>query len=112
MAQATDNKTGKRTYRDYNKYLIPFFGQYEVGKITVEMLADFESWRISEMGKIPMASTKHNHASAHIRVINLARDSSNLDDDELTELLCEAIEDAQQLIRQPFQIWDLDADDY
>jgi len=78
MAQAVHNKTGKRTYRDYafaiNKYLIPFFGQYEVGKITVEMLADFESWRISEMGKIPMASTKRNHASAYIRVINLARD--------------------------------------
>ena len=35
MAQAVHNKTGKRTYRDYafaiNKYLIPFFGQYEVG---------------------------------------------------------------------------------
>ena len=40
MAQATHNKTGKRTYRDYafaiNKYLIPFFGQYEVSKITVD----------------------------------------------------------------------------
>lgn len=78
MTQATHNKTGKRTYRDYtfaiNKYLIPFFGQYEVGKITLEMLFDFESWRTSEMGKIPMASTKRNHASAYIRVINLARD--------------------------------------
>ena len=78
MAQATNNKTGKRTYRDYtfaiNKYLIPFFGQYEIGQITNELLADFESWRIAEMGRIPMASTKRNHASAYIRVINLARD--------------------------------------
>ena len=78
MAQATDNKTGKRTYRDYtfaiNKYLIPFFGQYEISQITNELLADFESWRITEMGRIPMASTKRNHASAYIRVINLARD--------------------------------------
>ena len=78
MAQATHNLIGKRTYRDYtfaiNKYLIPFFGQYEVGKITVELIGDFESWRISEMGKIPMASTKRNHASAFIRVMNLARD--------------------------------------
>jgi len=78
MARATHNKTGKRTYRDYafaiNKYLIPFFGQYEVGQITNELLADFESWRIAEMGRIPMASTKRNHASAYIRVINLARD--------------------------------------
>lgn len=78
MAQATDNKTGKRIYRDYgfaiNKYLIPFFGQYQIGQITNELLADFESWRIAEMGKMPMASTKRNHASAYIRVINLARD--------------------------------------
>jgi integrase len=78
MAQATDNKTGKRTYRDYafaiNKYLIPFFGQYEISQITNELLMDFESWRIAEMGRIPMASTKRNHASAYIRVINLARD--------------------------------------
>ena len=78
MAQATNNKTGKRTYRDYtfaiNKYLIPFFGQYEVSQITNELLGDFESWRIAEMGRIPMASTKRNHASAYIRVINLARD--------------------------------------
>jgi len=78
MAQATHNKTGKRTYRDYtfaiNKYLIPFFGQYEISQITNEILADFESWRIAEMGRIPMASTKRNHASAYIRVINLARD--------------------------------------
>ncbi len=78
MAQATDNKTGKRTYRDYtfaiNKYLIPFFGQYEISQITNELLADFESWRISQLGRDPMASTKRNHASAYIRVINLARD--------------------------------------
>jgi integrase len=78
MTQATHNLMGKRTYRDYtfaiNKYLIPFFGQYEVGKITVELISDFDSWRISEMGKIPMASTKRNHASAFIRVMNLARD--------------------------------------
>ena len=91
MAQATHNKTGKRTYRDYafaiNKYLIPFFGQYEVGKITVEMLADFESWRISVMGKIPMASTKRNHASAYIRVINLARDRGYIGHNQSVPLL-------------------------
>lgn len=91
MSQATHNKTGKRTYRDYafaiNKYLIPFFGQYEVGKITVEMLADFESWRISEMGKIPMASTKRNHASAYIRVVNLARDRGYIGHNQSVPLL-------------------------
>jgi integrase len=91
MAQAIHNKTGKRTYRDYafaiNKYLIPFFGQYEVSKITVEMIADFESWRTSEMGKIPMASTKRNHASAYIRVINLARDRGYIGHNQSVPLL-------------------------
>lgn len=91
MAQATHNKTGKRTYRDYtfaiNKYLIPFFGQYEVGKITLEMLFDFEGWRTSEMGKIPMASTKRNHASAYIRVINLARDRGYIGHNQSVPLL-------------------------
>ena len=78
MAQAMATKTGKRTYRDYmfaiNKYLIPFFGKYEIGSITRELIADFESWRISQLGRDPMASTKRNHASAYVRVINLARD--------------------------------------
>ena len=91
MAQATDNKTGKRTYRDYtfaiNKYLIPFFGQYEIGQITNELLADFESWRIAEMGRIPMASTKRNHASAYIRVINLARDRGYIGANKAVPLL-------------------------
>ena len=78
MGRALDNNTGRRCYRDYifaiNKYLIPFFGAYEVEKITTEMLADFDAWRITEMGKVPMASTKRNHASAYIRVVNLARE--------------------------------------
>lgn len=78
MSRALDNNTGRRCYRDYifatNKYLIPFFGKYEVEKITTEMLADFDMWRITEMGKEPMASTKRNHASAYIRVVNLARE--------------------------------------
>jgi integrase len=78
MSRALDNNAGRRCYRDYifaiNKYLIPFFGAYEVEKITTEMLADFDAWRISEMGKVPVASTKRNHASAYIRVVNLARE--------------------------------------
>ena len=78
MSSALANNTGRRCYRDYifaiNKYLIPFFGKYEVEKITTEMLCDFDAWRISEMGKIPVASTKRNHASAYIRVVNLARE--------------------------------------
>lgn len=78
MSKALANNTGRRCYRDYifaiNKYLIPFFGAYELEKITTQNLADFDAWRISEMGKVPVASTKRNHASAYIRVVNLARE--------------------------------------
>jgi integrase len=78
MAQALASGSGKRTYRDYtfaiNKYLIPFFGSYTIEKITTELIRDFESWRVAVMGKIPMASTKRNHSSAYIRVINLAKE--------------------------------------
>lgn len=78
MAQAMSNGIGKRTYRDYtfaiNKYLIPFFGNYAIENITAQMVRDFEGWRIAMMGKIPMASTKRNHASAYIRVIALAKE--------------------------------------
>ncbi len=80
MAKALSQKTGKRTYRDYafaiNKYLIPFFGKTDINAITTEMIFDFEQWRIAEMGKVPMASTKRNHASAYNRVINLAREKN------------------------------------
>jgi len=38
--------TAKTAYRDYefaiNKYLIPFFGKYEVGQITTELVADLK----------------------------------------------------------------------
>ena len=78
MAQALASGSGKRTYRDYtfaiNKYLIPFFGSYTIEKITTELIRDFESWRVAMMGKVPKASTKRNHSSAYIRVINLAKD--------------------------------------
>lgn len=78
MAKALQQKTGKRTYRDYafaiNKYLIPFFGKTDINAITTEMIYDFEQWRIAEMGKVPMASTKRNHASAYNRIVNFARE--------------------------------------
>lgn len=77
MRKLVENKTGKCTYKDYtfaiNKYLIPFFGKFTITEITAEHIADFEAWRISEMGLVPKSSTKRNHASAYNRIINLAR---------------------------------------
>lgn len=77
MTRALNSSVGKTTYIDYtqaiNKYLIPFFGKYEIDKITAEIIGDFEAWRTAEMGKVPKASTKQNHASAYNRVVTLAR---------------------------------------
>lgn len=78
MRRALSANRGKTTYRDYefaiNKYLIPFFGAYEIKDIKPELVSDFEAWRIAMMGKEPKASTKLNHTSAYNRVINLARE--------------------------------------
>jgi len=78
MSQAMASGVGKRTYRDYifaiNKYLIPFFGNYTIEAITTELVKDFEGWRIAVMGRVPMQSTKRNHSSAYIRIINLAKE--------------------------------------
>ena len=71
------SRRGARTYKDYlfiwEKYLIPFFGKYAVEDITNELVADFEAWRISEMGKEPKAITKKHHALAYNRVVELAK---------------------------------------
>lgn len=71
------SQRGARTYKDYlfiwEKYLIPFFGKYPVEEITNELVADFEAWRIAEMGKEPKAITKKHHALAYNRVVELAK---------------------------------------
>jgi len=91
MTRALANKVGKSCYRDYifaiNKYLIPFFGNYQIEKITKEMLADFDSWRISQMGKVPVGSTKRNHASAYIRLINLAKELGYVGNNQTVPML-------------------------
>ena len=82
MTKKAKSGEGKQTYADYvfalNKYLIPFFGKTEVSQITAEQIKDFEAWRISQMGLVPKASTKRNHASAYNRVIRLARQKGYL----------------------------------
>ena len=77
MDRKVSSGDGKKTYADYTfalkKYLIPFFGKTEISQITPELIRDFEAWRVGQMGLVPKASTKRNHASAYNRVINLAR---------------------------------------
>lgn len=65
-----------RTCLDYQrvikKYLIPFFGKYNLTNIDIASVRKFELWRNEQMGSVPKASTLMTHASAYSRVIDLA----------------------------------------
>jgi integrase len=91
MDKKVVNGQGKKTYADYTfalkKYLIPFFGKTEISQISVELVRDFEAWRVSQMGLVPKASTKRNHASAYNRVISLARQKGYLHDRQSVPIL-------------------------
>ena len=75
VVQANPNK---RTHADYihiyTKYLIPFFGNYQINDITQELVDDYVAWRISRMGKNPKTYTQRRHAGLYKRVIERARD--------------------------------------
>ena len=69
VVQANPNK---RTHADYihiyTKYLIPFFGNYQINDITQELVDDYVAWRISQMGKEPKTYTQRRHAGLYKRV--------------------------------------------
>lgn len=69
---------GKSVYYTYitviNKYLIPFFKNYNVNGITYDALTEFDKWREKEMGKKPRASTITNHNTSLNRVLDYAVD--------------------------------------
>lgn len=68
MRQALARGDGKVIYDDYigalRKYYIPFFGKTLITKIDLDMLAEFDAWRIQSLGRIPAKSTIQNHNSA------------------------------------------------
>ena len=67
---------GKSVYNDYitviKKYLIPFFGSYNLTSIGYEELQKFGTWRIKTMGRTPVHSTITTHNSAINRVFDAA----------------------------------------
>ena len=73
-----DGGKGKVVYQTYitviNKYLIPFFKNYNINSIDYETLVKFDEWREGEMGKKPRASTITNHNTALNRVLEYAVD--------------------------------------
>ena len=62
-----------QTIRDHiyvlEHYLIPFFGGLNIGEIGREQVDDFDSWRQSQMGREPRASTQRHHATTFNRVM-------------------------------------------
>jgi integrase len=73
-----DGGKGKVVYQTYitviNKYLIPFFKNYNINSIDYETLVKFDEWREEEMGKKPRASTITNHNTTLNRVFEYAVD--------------------------------------
>jgi integrase len=76
-ARVVHANPNKRTHVDYihiyTKYLIPFFGAYQINDITQEVVDDYAAWRISRMGKNPKTYTQRRHAGLYKRVIERAR---------------------------------------
>ncbi|MCX7237280.1 tyrosine-type recombinase/integrase [Polynucleobacter sp.] len=91
LSTASKEGKGKSVYRDYsfviNKYFIPFFGSYCLTDITPQIVQDFESWRDSQMGRHPMASTKRTHSAAYNRIVERARNQALIPKDLSTPLL-------------------------
>lgn len=91
LARASSEGRGKSVYRDYtfviNKYFIPFFGGYQLTQITPQLVQEFESWRDSEMGRHPMASTKRTHSAAYNRIVDRARNQALIPKDLTIPLL-------------------------
>jgi integrase len=71
-----DSGHGKTVYNDYivviKKYLIPFFGSYNLNSIGYEELKKFDTWRRKQMGRQPVLSTITTHNSAMNRVYDIA----------------------------------------
>ncbi|MBI3285515.1 MAG: site-specific integrase [Burkholderiales bacterium] len=76
MQKQLDSGVGKSVYHSYigaiNRYLVPYFGKYNINTIGYEHLKSFDAWRTKEMGHAPVASTITTHTSALNRVFDAA----------------------------------------
>jgi integrase len=78
LASKVAGTKGLHAFKDFKfvaeRYLIPFFGRYQIVEITQQLIDEFESWRVTEMGCDPKASTRRHHISAYNKIINLAKE--------------------------------------
>jgi len=85
-----DGGKGKVVYQTYitviNKYLIPFFKNYNINSIDYEALVKFDEWREEEMEKKPRASTITNHNTALNRVLEYAVDMGYMSNAHIPKL--------------------------
>ena len=75
LNEQLDSGYGKVTYRHYigaiERYLIPFFGNFNIDTIDYKKLQDFDEWRIKKIGHKPRKSTINNHNSALKKVFSV-----------------------------------------
>ncbi len=76
MEELNEAGQGKATFKQYiyaiNKYLIPYFGKYNIDKIDYPLITRFAAWRIEEMKKSPSQSAINTHNSALNRIFDEA----------------------------------------
>jgi integrase len=67
---------GKKSNKDYlsaiNTYLLPFFGNYNIDRITPQVITEFQIWRTTTVGRELKASTQNNHNAALNAVFDYA----------------------------------------
>ena len=85
-----DGGKGKVVFQTYitviNKYLIPFFKNYNINSIDYEALVKFDEWREEQMEKKPRASTITNHNTALNRVLEYAVDMGYMSNAHIPKL--------------------------
>jgi integrase len=64
--------TNKDYQRVIRKYLVPFFGKYNLTSLDNRLVREFEIWRNQQIGHMPVASTLMTHSAAFNRVIATA----------------------------------------
>jgi len=71
-----NNKTKRGSDKDYigviEKYLIPFFGQHNIDRLTPDLINKFHDWRREKLGKELSASAQANHNAAMNLVLDYA----------------------------------------
>ena len=67
---------GKVSYKDYiaaiDRYMIPFFGKWDIGSINLAALKQYDEWRAKKMRRQPAHSTINTHNTAFGRIFDEA----------------------------------------